>query len=203
MAEEGRKRTTAEKIAELKKRIIGCKDAKLTESLINELLVLHKQSLHEPTELMIPVREVKDTIDFGHCKISRTIRGYLFEAKGGLYTFVESRMASVCTMCNTIFELHSKDDLTEEDRQLYDSFVDAVQYVFQAPIFASMNEGSLFSIATEIIRVFNEYCTENYINAEAIEESENDIRKNIAFENAGKAMEEIANIPLPPEDESC
>lgn len=201
MAEEKRKKTTAEKIAELKKRIIGCKDAKLTESLINELLALHKQSLHEPTELIVPVKEVKDTIDFGHCKISRTIRGYLYEAKGGLYTFVESRMASVCAMCDTIFEIHGKDDLTEEDRQLYDSFVNAVQYVFQTPIFASMNEGSLFSIATEILRVFNDYCAENYTNAEGVEETEEDIKANNEFEQMGQAIESLANAPLPPEEQ--
>lgn len=198
--EEGKRKSTAEKIAELKKRIIGCKDTKLTEQLINQLLGLHKQSLHTPVELEVPCSEVKETIDFGACKISRTIRGYLFEAKGGLYTFVESRMVSVCAMLNTVFEFHNKEDKTEEEQMLYDNFINAVQYCLQAPIFASMNEGSLFAIATEILRVFNEYCAENYTNAEYVPETEEDIKANNEMENMGRALETLANAPLPPEE---
>lgn len=200
MEEEKRKKTTAEKIAELKKRIIGCKDPKLTEQLLNQLLGLHKQSLNEPVELIVPCKEVKETIDFGACKISKTIRGFLFEAKGGLYTFVDLRMQSICTMLQTLFDLHAKDDKTEDENTIYENFRDAVLYTFQAPIFASLNEKSLFEIATANLKTFNDYAEEHYTNAEAVDETEDDIRENIALQNASDALETLANPPLPHED---
>lgn len=195
------KKSLNEQIKEIKDKLVSnSKDAEWGKKMTNELLSLHTRSLHRPVELEIPVKEVKETIDFGACKVSRTIRGYLFEAKGGLYTFVESRMGRVCAMFNTIFELHAKEDKTEEEQKLYDAFVDAVLYVFQAPIFASLSEISLFAIATNILSVFNEYGKEYFEKAEAHDETEDDIEANNEAEKIAKGFEIIANTPVPPEE---
>lgn len=195
------KKPLNEQIKEIKDKLVSnSKDAEWTKKMTNELLSLHTRSLHQPVELEIPTKEVKETIDFGACKISRTIRGYLFEAKGGMYTFVESRMSRVCAMFNTIFELHAKENKDEEEQKLYNAFVDAVQYVLQAPIFASLSEISLFAIATNIRSVFNEYCKEYFEEAEATEETEEDIKANDEDEKIAKGLEVIANIPVPPEE---
>lgn len=200
MAEEKRKKTTAEKIAELKKRIIGCKDPKLTEQLLNQLLGLHKSTFEMNRLLDIPLSEIKDEIDFGANKLYRTIRGYAWECKGGMITFVEHRMARVCAMLNTLFELHNKEDKTEEEQSLYDGFSTAVAYIMQAPIFSSLDERALYQNATSILLTYQEYCVENYTNSEAPGRTEDDYKEDAEFEQQAKAMEILAKSPLPPED---
>lgn len=180
-----------DKIKELKDKIVSnSKDSEWGKKMLSQLTSLQKQADVEAVELIVPTKEVKDKIDFGSCMILRTIRGYLFVAKGGLSTFVDLRMVSICAMLNTIFELHTKADKTEEEQQLYDSFVSAVQYVFQTPIFASLNDVSLFSVASNILSVFNEYCTENIDKATLHEETEEDIKANIAHDNIAKVLDE-------------
>ena len=166
-----------EQIKEVKTQLINCKDPRQSEKLVNELLGLHKRSLHTPTELEVPCSEVQETVDFGACKISRTIRGFLFEAKGGMYTFVEHRMASVCAMLNTIFALNKEENKTKKESKIYDTFVTAVEYVMQAPIFASLNEESLFSVATSVLHNFNEYSDRYYTDAQAPEHTEEDYKE--------------------------
>lgn len=196
-----KKQTIDEQIKNVKVQIASnSKDAEWAKKMLNQLFVLQKQSMTEPTELSVPCKEVKASIDLGACKISRTIRGYLFEAKGGLYTFVDLRMGRVCAMLNTLFELHAKDEKSEDEQTVYSTFVNAVEYVFQAPIFASMNETSLFSIATSILHVFNEYCNENFTNAEAPERTEEDYKADVEFEQFEQAAEVLVNAPIPPEE---
>lgn len=191
-----------EKFDTLRQQIIAnSKDAKWAENQIGLLLSIQKDLLHEPTELIVPVKEVKESLDFGSCKISRTIRGYLFEAKGGMHTFVDNRMTSVCDMLQAIFDLHDKEDKTDDENIIYQNARDAILYVFQSPIFASLDERSLFDIAAAILRTFNDYAQECYTDAKPVDETEEDIRDNITFEQAGKAIEQIANAPLPPEEQ--
>lgn len=189
-----------EQIKEVRTQLINCKDARQSENLVNELLALHKQSLHTPVELEVPCSEVRESIDLGSCKLSRTIRGYLFEAKGGMYTFVEHKMASTCAMLNTVFEYNKIQDKTEEQQQLTDSFISAVKQVMLAPIFSSMDEISLFTNAKHLLHTYQEYCEERYTNAEAPERTEEDYKEDAEFENTTKAMEIITESPLPPED---
>lgn len=196
MAEERRK-TNKERIKEIQTQIISnSKDAHFTKNLIQQL-----SGLYQMDKLIdIPLKDIKDSIDFGACELHKVKDGYVFIAKGGLYTFVDLRMQSICTMLQTLFDLHNKDDKTEDENIIYENFRDAVLYIFQAPIFASMNEKSLFEIATAILKTFNDYAEEHYTNSEAVEETENDIKANNEAENAAKAMEILAESPLPPED---
>lgn len=194
------KKTTSEKIAELKKQITNCKDARQSEKLLNQLLALHKSTFEMNRLLDIPLSEIKEEIDFGATKLYHTIRGYAFECKGGMITFVEHRMSRVCAMFNTIFELNKKEDKTEEEQEIYNQFTYAVGCVMQAPLFGSMSEQALFGIATDIIRHFNDYCESGYVEATAQEETEEDIKENIETENIAKGIEILADSPLPPED---
>lgn len=109
-------------------------------------------------------------------------------------------MARVCAILNTIFELHNKEDKTEDEQSLYDSFSTAVSYIMQAPIFSSLDERALFQNATAILSSYTDFCTEHYTNAEAADETEEDIKENIQAEQMADALEELANAPLPPED---
>lgn len=195
MAEE--KRKTEDSIKTLTNQIISnSKDAKWTKEMLQQLAGLYQMD----KLIDVPLKDVKDIIDFDANVLYKVRDGYVWECKGGMTTHVSVRMSRVCAMLNTIFELHNKEDKTEDEQSLYDSFSTAVAYIFQCPIFSSLNEMALFQNATAILNSYTEYCTEHYSNAEAVDETEEDIRANNEADNAAKAMEILAESPLPPED---
>lgn len=189
-----------DKIADLKKQIIAnSKDAEWTKKMLVNLTSLQKQADVEAVELIVPVKEVKQTINFDAYTLKKTPRGILFTAKGGLYTFVESRMQAVYEMLDRVFYIHDNPAEDEETQNLYSAYTDAVAYCMQSPIFCSLGEKTLYETATTLLRCFNEHCEENYEKAELYEETEEDVKANTEFEQAQTAIETIANAPLPPE----
>lgn len=189
-------------LEKIKSQIISnSKDARFTEKLVDDILREQKFRDERDKLLDIPLSEIKEERDFGACKVYRTIRGYAFEAKGGMITFVDNRMARTCAMFNSLFAFCKEAEKIEEDNpetygenetyRAYDAFNSALQYIMQAPIFASLDEQSMFKIATAILQTFNEFGETNYTNAEVHEETEQDIKENIEFENINKAMEQI------------
>lgn len=194
---EGERRKTEDLIKDLTNQIISnSKDAKWAKDMLSQL-----KGLYQMDKLIdVPLKDVTDKLDFGANVLYKVRDGYVWECKGGMSTHVTVRMSRVCVMLNTIFELHAKEDKTDDEQTSFDAFVDAVSYMFQAPIFSSLDERALFQNATSILSTFQEFCNENYTNAEAVEESEQDLLDNAEFEQQSKALEELANAPLPPED---
>lgn len=188
------------RIAELKDHIVAnSKDAGWAKKMLVQLTSLQKQADVEAVELVVPVKEVTQTLDFDAYTFKKTPRGILFTAKGGLHTFVESRMQAVYEMLDRVFYMHANPAEDEDTKSLYKAYSDAVAYCLQSPIFCSLGEKVLFDVATTLLRCFNEHCEENYENAVLHEETEEDIKANTDFEQAGEAIETIANTPLPPE----
>lgn len=196
MMNEKKNKSLSEQIADTKKYILSTNDHHLQGKLIDKLLSLKAQQLTEPMEICVPTREVKESIDFGPCKVSRTIRGYIFEAKGGLTTVVDLRMVRLCAAFNTLFEMHRNKNMTSEKQEIYDSFSNALQYVYQSPIFASLSEEMLFGVAADLLRQLNSY-NESIEAKELNHETEQDVRDNMDMELASEAIESIADAPLP------
>lgn len=192
-----RRKTTEEEIKEAETLIVNnSKDARFAKGLIQKL-----RGLYQMNKLIdVPLKDVTDNLDFGANVLYKVRDGYVWECKGGMTTHVSVRMSRVCAMLNTIFELHNKEDKTEEEQSLYDSFSTAAAYIFQCPIFSSLDERALFQNATAILNAYTEFCTDNFTNAEAVDETEEDIKENIQDEQMANALETLANAPLPPED---
>ena len=148
----------------------------------------------------IPLSDILEVIDFGACVIYKVRDGFVFEAKGGLVTHISYKMQSITTMLQTLFDLHAKEDKTEDENTIYDAFSQSILYCCQCLIFASMNEESLYGIATDILRRFNEYTKDKFDNAEAVPETEEDIKENIEADRLTQGLEILAESPLPPED---
>lgn len=194
---EDEKRKTENKIKEVEAQILSnSKDAHFAKNLIQQLAGFYQMD----KLIDVPLKDVKESIDFGACAIHKVKDGYVFVAKGGMETHVSLRMQSICTMLQTLFDLHNKEGKTDDDNALFDAFSSAIQYTFQAPIFSSLDEKALFQNATAILNSYTEFCTENYTNAEAKNETENDYKENAEAEAAAKALETLAESPLPPED---
>lgn len=196
MENKGGKKPIVERIADLKKMIVATTDRTHVSKLLDQLLSLQRQEDVEPVELIVPTKEIRETLDFGAVKIMRTIRGYLVQCKGGMATFVEHRMSAVCAMINTLVELYSK-ERNEEEESIYEAFREAVLYIFQAPIFASLSDELLFGIANDLLHRFSEYAE---LKQEIThEETEEDIMKNDETGQMMGGLETIVNAPLPPE----
>ena len=183
-------------LEKLKSQIISnSKDAHFAEKLIADILREQKFQDERNKLLDIPLSEIKAERDFGACKVYRTIRGYAFEAKGGMITFVEHRMARTCAMFNSLFALCDEaekiEDKESDTYKAYEAFNTAFQYIMQTPLFASLDEQSMFKIATSILQVFNEFAEANYTNAEVHEETEQDIKDNAELDNFNDAVKNI------------
>lgn len=197
MEKESRK----ERIKTLKNQIAAnSKDAEWAKKMVHELLTLQRQEDVVPMELCVPVSEVKDAADAESFKVIKTVRGYLFQTRGGaLSTFVESKYGSVCSMLETLMDLVKKDKRDEYE----DSYRDCISYVMQAPIFAAMGltlpvygkpaeHDSLFNIGLAILKEFGRFSEKHFQNAEVREDTEADVQKNIVEQEIGDAIDHIA-----------
>lgn len=196
--EEKKANKIRDKIADLINEIIAnSKDASWTKKALTRLISLQKQSDIEAVELIVPVKEVKETLDYGPYALKKTPRGILFIAKGGLYTFVESRMNGTYGMLNDIFEIQKDDTI---DTELQEGYVSSVSSVMQAPIFASIDIGSMLGIASSIISEYSKFVNNKVENAELHEETEEDITANDDATIIGDIMKQAHFIPWPPEE---
>lgn len=176
--------------------VSNSKDVKWAREMLGQL-----KGFYQMDKLIdVPLSDIVESIDFGACVIYKLRDGFAFEAKGGVITHVSYRMTAITTMLQTLFDLHSKDDKTEDENAIYNSFSSAVLYCFQCIIFSSLDEKTLYGNATDILRRFNEYTNEHYNNAKPTPESEQDIKENIEEENIARGLEAIADAPLPPEE---
>lgn len=167
--------------------------------MLKSLEKLRQQEAVEAVEVEVTTKSVTDEIDFGETKIQRCAKGFLFTAKGGLQTLVSWRMERVCKMCETLFYYRDYAPKEEEAQKLVSALTNAILYVFQAPIFASLNEQTLVYTATDILRRFNDAAEAMIDSAEPSEETEEDVKANIKAENEDKALaqlvDEAAKLP--------
>lgn len=190
-----------QQIVDLKNKIIAnSKDARFAKSAIADLLSLQRQEEIDPVELSIPISEITDVADAGPWKISKTVRGYLFQCKRGLHTFIGLEYGGLCSMMQEAMDAINKGDKASE---FATNYVEAIGYVFQSPLFAAMGKNlplfnkpaeytSLFIIATAILREFNDFYNRHGIVNKPHTNTEEDIKQNIAMENLSEALESIA-----------
>lgn len=186
----------ADKIKKSKATIIAnSNDATFAKKELSYLLSLQKQADIEAVELVVPTKEVEETIEFDSFLVKRTPRGILYQCKNGVSTFVESRATGVYNMLSCFFNKTEVDD--ETLAEMIDVYKECVSYVMQAPIFASVDTSLSIDLATHIIRAFNEYVSRNAVNAELHEETAEDIAANKEFADAVEALNQIADSDIP------
>lgn len=183
-----------DKIKALKEQIIAnAKDAVWMKTNLSRLTSLQKQANIEAVELIVPTKEVKQEIDGGPYLYKKTPRGILFSTKGGLYTFVENRLLSTHSMLENLFVLNDKQNIDETEKQITEAYFSAVAYIMQAPIFASLNDETLFGMAASMLKIFSDYTAAHIDNAALNEETESDIRENEQFSQTAEALHHISN----------
>jgi hypothetical protein len=188
----------AEQLKEAESLLLAnLKDAQYGKKLIRKYADLTKQNALSGVELQVTTKSITDSIDFGAVKVDRCAQGFLFTAKGGLQTLVSWRMQRVCGLIQLLFTIRdefSGEELDEETRKYYQTVATAVQYVFQAPIFASSDSLALLDIATAIVTAFNASAERKLAEAEAegaTEETEQDVKDNIEAERQEQVFNQL------------
>lgn len=182
------------KISDVKAKIMAnSKDARFADKLIADFVSLQRQKDVEAVELVVPVSEVTGERDLGSIRLVKTHRGFLFEAKGGMSTFVHLRMTSLYEALDALYGLLGKESHTEEE----DAFINAFLYILQTPIFCSLDQSVLYGVAANILSLFNEYAS-SVMDSMPKPEAKEDIEKNIAWERDNAAVSQIAASQVPP-----
>lgn len=174
------------------KIVANSKDAAYAKKLINALVSLQKQSDVEAVELVVPTAEVIEERNLGALRLVKTHSGFLFEVKGGMFTFVHLRLTGVYDALSALFDLLEKEDTTEDEN----AFISAFMYVLQAPLMCSLNQGILYSVGAELLKQFNIFSQE-LLETPLQPETTEEVKKNIEFENANDFAEQLTKSEIP------
>lgn len=167
------------------------KDAHFADTLIEELLSLKGQKDVEPMELCVPSKEVIKTYDYDSFEIIHCKGGFLFHCKGGYYAYVTPRMRALFEHFATIVDMKERlEELTTDEKTLYENLFSATTMIMQIPIFAPSGVKMFFSVANHAAKELNSYCEELM----KMPLKEEDYKANAEYENTISAIEEIAKI---------
>ena len=183
-----------EKLKEAKAKIkANSKDAHFADALIEELVSLQKQADIEPVELIVPTAEVEHTRQIDDVTtLTKTVRGFLYKHGNTSYVWVPFGLNTLySTMCE-VDELLGKEKLTDEEGTIISMFNRMLQW----HTIAFYDAETLIDSANASVKILADAVT-RYESRIDPKENEEDIKANTEFENASKAVDEVANAPIP------
>lgn len=180
------------KLEEVKAKIkSNSKDAHFADTLIDELVSLKGQKNHQPMYLSIPEKDVIKTYDYDSFSISNCKGGILFHAKGGYDAYVTPRMKALYEHLALIIDMKERyDELSEEDKENYNSLFSATTMILQIPIFATITPKCFFGIASEALIRLDE-ATKELLKQPL---GEDNPFANAEFDNMVAATEELKKM---------
>ena len=177
-----------EVIAQIK---TNSKDAHFAETLVDKLLSLKGQKDVEPMELCVPLKEVINRYDFGSFEIVNCKGGIMFHAKGGYYAYVTPRSKELYEHLSLIVDFKERfDELTEDEKKLYDNLFSATTMIMQIPMFAPSSVGMFFNVANFAAEELNSF-VEGIMKQPLQEENHQD---NAEYENLMDALGEVEKM---------
>ena len=186
-----------EKLKEVKAKIkANSKDAHFAEALIEELVGLQKQADIEPVELIVPCAEVEQTYQIDDVTtLVKTAKGYLYKHGSLTYIWIPFGLNTLWQTMNDLAELLGKSERTEEE----DIMISMVNRMLQWHTVAFTDTESLIDSAQASVKILND-AIKRYEDKINPKETQEDIKANTEFAEASKAVENIANEPIPNTD---
>lgn len=183
-----------EKLKEVKAKIkANSKDAHFAEALIDELVGLQKQADIEPVELIVPCAEVEQTYRIDDVTtLVKTPKGYLYKHGNLTYIWIPFGLNTLWQRINEFSEYLVKEERTEEE----DIMISMVNRMLQWHTVAFLDPDSLIDSANASVNILNA-AIKRYEDRVNSKETQEDIKKNTEFAEASKAIEDIANEPIP------
>lgn len=176
-----------------------CKDAHYADALISDLVSLKGQLDHEPTLVHVPISGIDRSIKGNTFEMHITKDGQaVYHAYGGYTIVVDPRMSG---LHSTIREFIDFDDngveYTDEEKEMILADRDVTAWVLSAPMYAFSNIDLKYKIATDIVEWINSFASD-LLDANL---PEDDVAKNIEFEQSVREVEELKNVMLDAERE--
>lgn len=183
-----------EKLKEAKAKIkANSKDAHFADALIEEFVGLQKQADIEPVEFIIPYDEVEHTYQIDDVtSLVKTIRGYFYKYGHLTAIWVPFGLNTLWQTMNDLDELLGKSERTEEE----DIMISMVNRMLQWHTVAFTDAESLIDSAQASVKILKD-AMERYESRINPEETSEDIQANAEFAEAGQAVDEVVDAPIP------
>ena len=183
-----------ERLKEVKAKIkANSKDAHFAEALIDELVGLQKQADIETVELIVPCAEVEHTYQIDDVTtLVKTAKGYLYKHGNLTYIWVPFGLNALWQTMNEFDGFLAKEERTEEE----DIMISMVNRMLQWHTVALTDAESLIDSAQASVKILNA-AIKRYEDRVNPKETQEDIKANTEFAEASKAVEDIANEPIP------
>ena len=127
------------------------KDAKFADKLIDKLMSLKGQYDVEPTRLYVPEKDVIKEYDNDNLRIVRCKDCIIWQNKGGFTFVVKPTMRALYEYLSGMLAMKDRyDELTGDEKQLYDVSYFGMSLILQAPMFAVADDEFFVEFATFI-----------------------------------------------------
>lgn len=125
------------------------KDAKFADKLIDKLMSLKGQYDVEPTRLYVPEKDVIKEYDNDNLRIVRCKDCIIWQHKGGFTFVVKPTMRALYEYLDGMLAMKDRyDELTDDEKQLYDVSYFGMSLILQAPMFAVADDEFFVDLAT-------------------------------------------------------
>lgn len=125
------------------------KDAKFADKLIDKLLSLKGQYDVEPTRLYVPEKNVIKEYDNDNIRIVKCKDCIIWQHKGGFALVVKPTMRALYEYLDGMLAMKDRyDELTDDEKQLYDVSYFGMSLILQSPMFAVADDEFFVDLAT-------------------------------------------------------
>ena len=128
---------------------VNSKDARWADKLVDKLISLKGQMDIEPTRLYVPEKDVIKEYDNDNLRVVRCKDCIIWQHKGGFLFVVKPTMRALYEYIEGMLAMKDKyDELTDDEKQLYDSAYFGLSLILQAPMFAVADDEFFVDLAT-------------------------------------------------------
>lgn len=128
---------------------MNSKDAKFADKLIDKLMSLKGQYDIEPTRLHVPEKDVIKEYDNDNIRIVKCKDCIIWQHKGGFAFVVKPTMRALYEYIDGMLAMKDKyDELTDDEKSLYDAAYFGMSIILQAPMFAVADDEFFVDLAT-------------------------------------------------------
>lgn len=193
---EENKKELKKKIDDIKGLIkANSKDVHYADTLISELLSLHKELKHEPTLVHIPMDSISKTFKDDTYELCYTKQGEAVYRTFGGYTIICSSIfnalnSTISTMIDYLNGDVDTQELTEYEKEMIEYDYSVSTLLFHLPLHACDNLDFKFKLRD----LFEEYITNLQKKANTDEPQEETVEEDKQFAEAMKGIEEVREI---------
>ena len=169
------------------------KDPHFADSLISDLLSIKGQLDHEPTLVHLPIDKIADSFEGDTFSMNLMKDGTaVYHVKGGMDIVVKPNLSSLNqTIASFIESSHKFDELSDEDKEAFETELQASCYVMNVPMIAFSDIDFMFDTASGVIKFLSETFEEEMgkpLQDETPEENEQFRSATMAIENLKSEM---------------